>query len=260
MPNVNPTPPCTLPCKPTFRLYTPLLMLCFCLLLSGCHFNRIGGSGSGSSGGSSGGGAVRGSKPYTIRGVTYYPLASGVGYSEEGVASWYGKDFHGRKTPNGEIYDMYGMTAAHKLLPFNTKLKVTNLSNGKSIVVRVNDRGPFVEQRIIDLTHTGAKNLGMMGPGTAKVRVESVGAVAGLSREGDMKGTFYVQVGAFGQRENAIRLSERIKSTGKGSRYYYSDMVSFWRVQVGPYTSLQHAESARTSLLGTYPNCVVVAE
>ncbi len=203
---------------------------------------------------------MRGSKPYTIRGVTYYPLASGVGYSEDGIASWYGKDFHGKKTANGEIYDMYGMTAAHKLLPFNTKLKVTNLSNGKSIIVRVNDRGPFVEQRIIDLTHTGAKNLGMMGPGTARVRVESVGAVAGLSQGGDMKGTFYVQVGAFGQQENAKRLSERIKSTGKGSRYYYADMVSFWRVQVGPYSSLQQAESARTSLLGTYPNCFVVAE
>ena len=257
--NFKPTTLNTPPRQKVFRLFMPLLTLCFCLLLNGCHFSRIGGSGSGSGGGS-GGGAVRGSKPYTNREITYYPLASGVGYSEEGIASWYGKDFHGKKTANGETYDMYGMTAAHKLLPFNTKLKVTNLSNGKSIVVRVNDRGPFVEQRVIDLTHTGATNLGMMGPGTARVRVESVGAVAGLSQAGDMKGTFYVQVGAFGQKENAKRLSERIKSTGKGSRYYYADMVSFWRVQVGPYSSLQHAESARSSLLGTYPNCFVVAE
>ena len=235
-----------------------LLIVSFCLVLSGCYFNRLGGSGS-TGGTSSGSGKVKGSKPYTIRGVTYYPLASGVGYSEEGVASWYGKDFHGKKTANGEIYDMYGTTAAHKLLPFNTKVKVTNLSNGKSITVRVNDRGPFVEKRVIDLTHTGAQSLGMLGPGTAKVKVESVGAVAGMS-QGDMKGTFYVQVGAFGQKENAKRLSERIKSSGKGSRYYYSDMVAFWRVQIGPYSSLQTAENARSSLLGTYPNSFVVAE
>ena len=237
-----------------------MLLLCFCLALNGCYINRIGGSGSGNKGTSSSGGAVRGSKPYTIRGVTYYPLASGVGYSEEGIASWYGDDFHGKKTANGEVYDMYSMTAAHKLLPFNTKLKVTNLSNGKSIVVRVNDRGPFVEKRIIDLTHTGASSLGMMGPGTARVRVESVGAVAGLTQGGDMKGTFYIQIGAFGQRENAKRLAERVKSSGKNSRHYYAEAVSFWRVQVGPYESLQKAENDRASLRGEFPSSFVVAE
>ena len=199
-------------------------------------------------------------KPYTVLGMSFTPMTRLQPFSQQGIGSWYGTKFNGLKTSNGDTYDMFAMTAAHPTLPLPCYVRVTNTQNNRSVIVRVNDRGPFVEQRIIDLTHTGATNLGMMGPGTARVRVESVGAVAGLSQGGDMKGTFYVQVGAFGQRENAKRLSERIKSTGKGSRYYYADMVSFWRVQVGPYSSLQQAESARTSLLGTYPNCFVVAE
>lgn len=240
------------------KRYVPLLILLltvFCFSLTACttKSHRGGGVQSGPYKG------PKGTKPYTIRGITYYPLASGVGFSEEGIASWYGKDFHGKKTANGEVYDMYGMTAAHKLLPFNTQVRVTNLNNGKSIVVRVNDRGPFVEKRVIDLTHTGASNLGMLGPGTTRVRVESVGAVAGLS-EGDMKGTFYVQVGAFSSQANAKRLSSQIKNSGKGSRYYYADMVGFWRVQVGPYSSLQQAENARAGLRSTYPGCFVVAQ
>jgi rare lipoprotein A len=96
------------------------------------------------------------------------------GYAETGVASWYGKKFHGRQTANGERYDMYGMTAAHKTLPFGTMVEVTNLTNGKKVTVRINDRGPFIRGRIIDLTYTAAKKIDMIGPGTAKVRIRVV--------------------------------------------------------------------------------------
>ena len=116
----------------------------------------------------------RGFKPYTIRGKTYYPLQSAHGFKEEGIASWYGRDFHGKPTASGERYDMYGMTAAHKVLPLGTQVRVTNKRNGRSILVYVNDRGPFIDDRVIDLSHTGAKKLDMLGPGTAHVVIEHV--------------------------------------------------------------------------------------
>ena len=198
-------------------------------------------------------------KPYTIRGKTYYPLTSGDGFVEEGVASWYGSDFHGKTTANGERYDMYAMTAAHKILPFNTQVKVTNLANGKSIVVRVNDRGPFVADRIIDLTHTGATRIGMIGPGTAKVRVETVGVVPAI-KNGDIMGNFYVQVGAFSRKDNAERLVAKFQSQGLKARMYYVDHIYLWRVQAGPYPSVNAAESARGDLSVHYPGSFVVAE
>ncbi len=200
-----------------------------------------------------------GTRPYTIAGHTYYPLLSAHGFREEGIASWYGPDFHGKKTANGERYDMYGMTAAHKLLPFNTQVRVTNTRNGRSIVVRVNDRGPFVAERIIDLTRKGAEELGMLGSGTAPVIVESVGTVAGL-KDGDLTGRFYVQVGAFGVEANARNLVRRINAEGLGARTYFAENVGFWRVQIGPYPSLRKGEEAAGSLAGRYPNNFVVAE
>lgn len=223
------------------------------------------------------GGGQRGTKPYTIRGETYYPLLSAHGFREEGIASWYGRDFHGKKTANGERYDMHGMTAAHKLLPFNTQVKVTNKSNGKSIVVRINDRGPFVANRVIDLTRTGAQKLDMLGPGTAPVVVESIGTVPGLkplpasgrtSATGvagtaanyDLTGRFYVQIGAFSSKANADNLVGRMQAAGFSARTYYSDQVCFWRVQVGPYSTLSHAEEAGRRLLVEYPQNFVVAE
>ncbi len=200
-----------------------------------------------------------GTKPYTIRGRTYHPLLSAHGFREEGVASWYGPDFHGKKTANGERYDMHGMTAAHKLLPFNTHVKVTNTRNGRSIVVRVNDRGPFVADRVIDLTRTGAKELDMLASGTAPVIIESVGTVAGL-QNGDLSGNFYVQVGAFGVESNARNLVRKIQGEGSGARAYFAETVGFWRVQIGPYPSLNRAESAADSLRSRYPGNFVVAE
>ena len=112
--------------------------------------------------------------PYTINGVTYQLMPAAKGYREEGMASWYGNKFHGRKTSNGETYDMYGMTAAHKTLPIPAYVRVTNLANGRQIIVRVNDRGPFHGGRIIDLSYAGAKKLGYANSGTARVRVEAI--------------------------------------------------------------------------------------
>lgn len=111
-------------------------------------------------------------KPYTVAGTTYYPLESAKGFTETGVASWYGGKFHGRKTASGEKYNQNKMTAAHKTLPFGTKVRVKNLENGKTAVVRINDRGPFKKGRVIDLSKAAAKKLDITKTGTAKVRIK----------------------------------------------------------------------------------------
>lgn len=114
-------------------------------------------------------------RPYTINGKTYYPTTVSVGDTASGTASWYGPDFHGKKTSNGETYNMNAMTAAHKTLPMNTMVRVTNLGNGAQTTVRINDRGPFVAGRIIDLSKAAATSIGMIGAGTARVKLEVVG-------------------------------------------------------------------------------------
>lgn len=202
-------------------------------------------------------------KPYSIGGETYRPLASAHGFVEEGLASWYGKDFHGRKTANGEVYDMYGMTAAHKILPFNTDVLVTNLENGKSVTVRVNDRGPFIRGRVIDLTHTAAAAIDMIGPGVARVRVEAVGEVAGMTEAGELMGSFYVQVGSFTQRANAERLAAELRARGYDGTRVAEAVVGgqrFHRVQAGRYRELGRAEAARAGLAGQYPAAFVIAD
>ena len=151
-------------------------------------------------------------RPYTVRGRTYTPMASASGYSESGVASWYGADFHGNQTASGEVYNMYAFTAAHKLLPLGTKVRVVNLDNGQSVDVRINDRGPFVRGRIIDLSKAAAQKLGMMNTGTARVRVETLGAVAGVGKGGEITGRFYVQVASFLRRENADSLLRELQT------------------------------------------------
>lgn len=112
--------------------------------------------------------------PYTVLGKTYRVMANPAGFQEEGIASWYGQKFHGRYTSNGEIYDMYGMTAAHKTLPIPCYVRVTNKANGRSAIVRVNDRGPFHDGRVIDLTYSGAVKLGFLQTGTAPVKIELI--------------------------------------------------------------------------------------
>jgi len=114
-------------------------------------------------------------KKYRVRGQTYYILPSSKGYHEKGIASWYGKPFHGRKTANGETYNMYNLSAAHKSLPLNSVVKVKNLKNNKEIILRITDRGPFKGNRVIDLSYAAAKKLGMVEQGLAKVEIKAIG-------------------------------------------------------------------------------------
>ena len=121
-------------------------------------------------------------KGYIIKGKTYHPMKIvKVGYKQDGVASWYGPGFHGRKTASGEVYDMNEMTAAHSELPLNTLLKVTNLNNRRQVIVRVNDRGPFVGDRVIDMSFAAAQDLGMVTPGTVPVKLEVIGTTTQLA-------------------------------------------------------------------------------
>jgi len=161
------------------------------------------------------------------------PAPAPVGYSEEGNASWYGNPFHGRRASNGEVYDMYKLTAAHRTLPFDTMVRVTNLNNGKSTVVRITDRGPFVEGRIIDLSLAAAREIESVGPGVVPVRLEVVGNnvdVAALTA-----GFFTVQVGAFRELANAERLRDRLSVTYSPIfiQKYDSPEGTFYRLRVG---------------------------
>lgn len=161
------------------------------------------------------GGASGGVATVDGTGAHVGPVPSGEGTGavrsrgpvEQGIASWYGVPYHGRKASNGEVYDMYKFTAAHRTLPFNTVVRVTNLGNEKQVDLRIIDRGPFVDDRIIDLSLAGARAIDMVGPGTARVKVEIVSAPG---NESVTKGRFAVQVGAFADRANAERLRERL--------------------------------------------------
>ncbi len=152
-----------------------------------------------------------------------------VGYTEEGNASWYGNPFHGRRASNGETYDMYKLTAAHRTLPFDTMVRVTNLSNSKSTVVRITDRGPFVENRVIDLSMAAAREIESIGPGVVPVRLEVLGNVD------PTEGFFTVQVGAFRDRGNAERLRDRLNAsyTPVFIQQYDAAEGTFYRVRVG---------------------------
>ncbi|MGE4299713.1 MAG: septal ring lytic transglycosylase RlpA family protein [Desulfovibrionaceae bacterium] len=200
-------------------------------------------------------------KPYTIRGKTYYPLPSGMGYVEEGVASWYGSGFHGEPTANGETYDMYALTAAHKTLPMNTMVRVRNLATGREVTVRINDRGPFVRGRIIDLSKTAAREIGIVGPGVGRVRVASLDAVPGYDGT-DMAGSYWVQVGAFAVEANARKLLATLRAQGYGGRVGRTRAGGrqLWRVQAGAWPGLVAAQSAQGRLDARYPGCFVIAD
>lgn len=197
-------------------------------------------------------------RPYTIFGQTYYPLESADGYAETGMASWYGPNFHGKKTANGEVYNMYQMTAAHRILPMHTKVIVENLENGRSAQVRINDRGPFVNNRIIDLSYAAADRLGVLGPGTARVHVRTL---AGQTIE--YIGPFYVQYGAFVVQDNARRLRQQLVNRGfSGTRITQGELngVVYWRVQIGAFSSLSEAEKMRSQFARESPDCFVIAD
>lgn len=167
------------------------------------------------------------------------PLAVALGYSEEGIASWYGIPYHGRHAADGEIYDMETLVAAHRVLPFNTWLVVTNLANDKSVKVRVIDRGPFVSGRIIDLSKAAARQIGLLGPGVGRVRLEVIAAPVNIPSD-----DFYgVQVGAFSVYENAeharLLYAQRYVDTQLAVK---QGSVNMWRVLVGREKSVEAAQ------------------
>lgn len=225
-------------------------------------------------------------KPYQIAGKWYYPLQSAQGYDEHGIASWYGRDFHGKATANGERYDMHAMTAAHTTLPLPTMVRVTNLDNNRQVIVRVNDRGPFVKNRLIDLSYAAAKALGYDQRGTARVRVQAlddhyrassqpasvvaatpapvaqaVAPTTTVSRSSNSSmGQIYIQLGAFSTFSNARRLQQQIRdqfpnvsidSPPAGSAGWY-------RVQIGPFDDVAEVEQHVLQLEQQNHSAVVV--
>lgn len=202
-------------------------------------------------------------KPYTVNGQRYDPLSSPAGFIEEGLASWYGRDFHGKKTSNGEIYDMHAMTGAHKTLPMGTYVKVAHRENGREVVVRINDRGPFISGRIIDLSFAAANQLGLVGPGTGQVRIEAIGLKQKNSAMPGLSDAYVVQVGAFSSKENARLLAERLQQQ-LGDAVIHQEKIGgnlYYRVRTGRFTSLNEAENARNLLERQgYGNCFVVGE
>ena len=194
-------------------------------------------------------------RPYSVLGQRYEPLQTPAGFIQTGIASWYGADFHGKKTSNGETYDMHAMTAAHKTLPLGVFVRVTNTANGHEAIVRVNDRGPFVKGRIIDLSYSAAKVLGVDIAGTAPVRIVALGyRGSGADQYNELEnydaGNYTVQIGAFTDPRNAERLSGEMKKI-----YGFSEVHSAWlrgehfyRVYVGKHSSLRSAETAEQNL------------
>jgi rare lipoprotein A len=208
--------------------------------------------------------------PYVINNITYYPIPDASGFSERGVASWYGPDFHGRPTSNGETYNMHEMTAAHKTLPMNTMLLVKNLDNGKETIVRVNDRGPFVRGRIIDLSYAAAKKLKIVKPGTSPIKIVALAEKTMLAKSRAGKGTlpdlnhgeFYVQIGAFSEQQNAFRLQKRFTDSGHTAviQKYFGPKEIYYRVHVYAGKELSAAKRAENSLLEHgYSGAFVVA-
>ena len=210
-------------------------------------------------------------KPYKVLGKWYQPLPHSDGFRQRGLASWYGRDFHGKKTSSGEIYNMYAMTAAHKTLPLGTYVRVYNLENKRSTVVRVNDRGPFVRGRIVDLSYTAAKEIGIVGPGTARVevvalgkRTPSSGTTASTYTPSDYStGNFTFQVGAFLSRENAEKQKRQLAQRYKNAHitvYDRGDQI-FYRVRVGRFTSLEEAvEQEEILIRDGFDDPILVAE
>jgi rare lipoprotein A len=219
------------------------------------------------------------SKPYVALGEKYVPLKTEKGYKRRGVASWYGKMFHGKKTAIGETYDMYSMSAAHTVLPLPSYVKVTNIENGRSVVVRVNDRGPFKHKREIDLSYAAAYKLRLIEKGSGMVEVEAIDprnyiephkaaikntapekVTAAPNAQPSVTGLHYVQAGAFGSEANAIALQNRIndldiEDISKINRMYNDGL---YRLTVGPYQTRQAAEKTAQQIRKTLNTSTII--
>lgn len=216
-------------------------------------------------------------RPYIALGKTYTPIAPTESFKERGIASWYGKKFHGQRTSSGEVYDMYSMTAAHPTLPIPSYARITNVSNGKSVIVRVNDRGPFLHQRVIDLSYTVAHKLGIITNGSAEVEVESLSASAVTNTiaqadtvqtrpledepasngnsspttpHASTAGNIFLQLGAFKSPQAAEsfmgKMRAELEDAGKQVSIFLKDGLS--RVQLGPYASQKEARDGAEGL------------
>lgn len=189
--------------------------------------------------------------PYEVFGRTYHVLPSSKGYRERGTASWYGSKFHGRRTSSGEPYDMHLATAAHKSLPLPTYAEVTNLENGRRVIVKINDRGPFKDERILDLSYGAALRLGIVGTGTARVEVRAIDVDDGEryaaadpqpqppTHSGEET---WLQVGAYGRREGAEDVAGRLQRGGL-SPVSIHDIDDLYRVWLGPYLSAAEVDT-----------------
>lgn len=210
-------------------------------------------------------------KAYTALGKKYYPLKSARNYKKQGMASWYGKLFHGNKTAIGETYDMYSMTAAHTILPLPSYVKVTNVENGRSVIVRVNDRGPFKHDREIDLSYAAAYQLRLIEKGSGLVEVEAIDpntyqppqqttqrppapapaqAAPSSTNQKTAMSQHYIQAGAFSSESNATALQQRIQGlnfeqNSKINRVYNNGL---YRLMIGPYSTRQEAEQASNNI------------
>jgi len=210
-------------------------------------------------------------KPYKVMGSWYQPLAHSDGFRQRGLASWYGKKFHGRKTANGELYNMYGVSAAHKTLPLGTWVRVRHLKNNRTLDVRINDRGPFVRGRIIDLSFGAAKKLGIVGPGTARVEIVALGKAGKPRPDGRPtyqpvaydRGNFTIQVGAFTDRQNAEKFVRQLDKTYLNAHIttYDDGQTVFYRVRVGKCDTLAKAAEYENHLINHgFPDAFTVAE
>jgi rare lipoprotein A len=211
---------------------------------------------------------------YVVHGQRYHVLETAAGYVEQGIASWYGTKFHGRRTSSGEPYDMYAMTAAHKTLPLPTYARVTNLRNGQAVVVKINDRGPFHPNRIIDLSYAAATRLGIVGEGTGLVEVRALDggkhpepvlveqtpprepATATAPR-------MYIQVGAFTERRNAERLRYQLTVTPVTEIHIQQAVQNdapVYRVRIGPMATVEEADRIVETLasLGVMNSHIIV--
>ena len=212
-------------------------------------------------------------KPYRVGGTWYQPVSHAKGFQQRGIASWYGKGFHGKKTSNGEIYNMYAMTAAHKTLPLGTYVNVRNLDTDAEVTVRINDRGPFVQGRIIDLSYSAAKKIGIETSGTAPVVIVALEPDDRERPKNKEKpkdntvdyyqGNFTFQVGAFGNKQNALRLKEKLDHTYKNAHVseYDNGVEILFRVRVGRASSLAQAvEYEKTLIQHGFKDVFIVAE
>lgn len=217
------------------------------------------------------------SPSYVVHGKRYYVMQDSRNYVERGIASWYGKKFHGHRTSSGETYDMYKMTAAHKTLPLPSYVEVRHLKNGRSIIVRVNDRGPFHDNRIIDLSYAAAKKLGITSQGTGAVEIRAIDpyeyhrnrtmAQKPVPRQEITKATstdyrLFLQVGAFVSRTNAEQLRSRLLAE-LGSQTIntgYSEEKNVYRVRIGPLINVEQADqlASRISQLGLAEPHIVI--